>query len=198
MIELLDDDMGERGKAGLAACNGLRRRRRLDDLVAGAAAILGPHGSNDAPLDRGDGELLVAILPERAQRAAAIGTGAVAGLGLDPSFGARQMIGQRAHRRGSVGGRPRASPRTGRRSCGEAERAGGGGYRSAYRGPPKRLRARRSGRPCRCWMRLVPTPGTPSKTGIARPVKPTIIRHFLPCEQGRRGAFGTPPVDAFE
>src|SRR3546814_1281794 len=32
----------------------------------------------------------------------------------------------------------------------------------------------------------------------AKPVKPSLIRHFLPCEQGRRGAFGTPPVDAFE
>ena len=166
MIELLDDDMGERGKAGLAACNGLRRRRRLDDLVAGAAAILGPHGSNDAPLDRGDVELLVAVLPERAQRAAAIGTGAVAGLGLDPSFGARQMIGQRAHRRGSVGGRPRASPRTGRRSCGEAAQAGGGGYRSACRGPRERLRARRSERLCRCGKRLVPTPRIPAKRAL--------------------------------
>src|SRR3546814_1767631 len=70
MIGLVDDDMGERGKAGLAACNGLRRRRRLDDLVAGAAAILGPHGADDAPLDRGDVELLVAVVAKRAQRAA--------------------------------------------------------------------------------------------------------------------------------
>src|SRR5690606_2141915 len=92
----------------------------------------------------------------------------------------------------------RASPRTGRRSCGEAARAGGGGCRSAYRAPPKRLRARRSGRPCRCWKRLVPTRGTSSKSGSAMPVKPSLIRHFLPCEQGRRGAFGTPPVNAFE
>src|SRR3546814_8722110 len=53
MIELVDDDMGERCKAGLAACYGLHRRRCLDDPVAGAAAILGPHGADDAPLDRG-------------------------------------------------------------------------------------------------------------------------------------------------
>src|SRR3546814_15946563 len=56
----------------------------------------------------------------------------------------------------------------------------------------------RSGRPCRCWKRLVPTPRTPSKTGLKMPVKPSLIRHFLPCEQGRCSAFGTPPVDAFE
>src|SRR3546814_11886369 len=30
------------------------------------------------------------------------------------------------------------------------------------------------------------------------PVKPALIRHFLPRQQGRRGALGTPPVDAFE
>src|SRR3546814_5573743 len=105
MIELVDDDMGERGKAGLAACNGLRRRRRLDDLVAGAAAILGPHGADDAPLDRGDVELLVAVVAKRAQRAAAIGTGATAGLGLDPPFSAQPMIGQGAHRRYPPGDR---------------------------------------------------------------------------------------------
>src|SRR3546814_19501349 len=71
MIELVDDDMGERGKAGLAACNGLRRRRSLADLVAGAEAILGPHGADDEPLDRGDVELLVAVVAKRAQHAAA-------------------------------------------------------------------------------------------------------------------------------
>src|SRR3546814_11542669 len=30
------------------------------------------------------------------------------------------------------------------------------------------------------------------------PVEPSLIRHFLPCKQGRRGAFGTPPVDALK
>src|SRR3546814_7913395 len=75
MIELVDDDMGERGEAGLAACYGLRWRGRLDDLVAGAAAILGPHGADDAPLNRSNVELLVAVVAKRAQRAAAIGTG---------------------------------------------------------------------------------------------------------------------------
>ena len=43
---------------------------------------------------------------QRAQRAAAIGTGAAAGLGLDPPFRARQMIGQCAHRRYPFGGCP--------------------------------------------------------------------------------------------
>jgi len=41
MIELVDDDMGERRKAGLAARDRFYRRRRLDDLVASAAATLG-------------------------------------------------------------------------------------------------------------------------------------------------------------
>src|SRR3546814_5069904 len=68
----------------LAACYGLRWRGRLDDLVAGAAAILGPHGADDAPLNRSNVELLAAVVDKRAQRAAAIGTGADAGLGLDP------------------------------------------------------------------------------------------------------------------
>src|SRR3546814_19374143 len=73
--------MGERGEARLTAGDRLHWRRCLDDPVAGAAAILGPHGADDAPLNRGNVELLVAVLPERAQRAAAIGTGA--GTGLD-------------------------------------------------------------------------------------------------------------------
>src|SRR3546814_3570648 len=105
MIELVDDDMGERCKAGLAACYGLHRRRCLDDPVAGAAAILGPHGADDAPLDRGNVELLVTVVTKRAQCAAAIGTGAAAGLGLDPPLGARQMVGQCAHRRYPFGRR---------------------------------------------------------------------------------------------
>src|SRR3546814_18341419 len=74
VIELVHDDMGERREAGLAACYGLHRRRCLDDPVAGAAAILGPHGADNAPLDRRDVELLIAVVPERTQRAAAIGT----------------------------------------------------------------------------------------------------------------------------
>jgi hypothetical protein len=93
MIELVHDDMGERGKASLAACDRLHRRRCLDDPVAGAAAILGPHGADHAPLDRGNVQLLVAVVAQRTQRAAAIGTGAATGLGLDPPFSARQMIG---------------------------------------------------------------------------------------------------------
>src|SRR3546814_1183915 len=102
----------------LAACYGLHRRRGLDDPVAGAAAILGPHGADDAPLDRGNVELLVTVVTKRAQCAAAIGTGAAAGLGLDPPFGARQMVGQRAHRRYPFG---RCSIRgeLGRASCRE-------------------------------------------------------------------------------
>src|SRR3546814_14585790 len=51
-------------------------------------------------------EQLIAVDPERTQRAAAIGTGAAAGLGLDPPFGARQMIGQCAHRRYRLGRYP--------------------------------------------------------------------------------------------
>src|SRR3546814_8935498 len=98
VIELVDDDMGERGEARLTAGDRLHWRRCLDDPVAGAAAILGPHGADDAPLNRGNVELLVAVLPERAQRAAAIGTGAGTGLGLDAPFGARQMIGQQIGR----------------------------------------------------------------------------------------------------
>src|SRR3546814_18211029 len=73
--------MGERGEARLTAGDRLHWRRCLDDPVAGAAAILGPHGADDAPLNRGNVELLVAVLPERAQRAAAIGTGAGTGIG---------------------------------------------------------------------------------------------------------------------
>src|SRR3546814_13085081 len=98
VIELVHDDMGERREAGLAACYGLHRRRCLDDPVAGAAAILGPHGADNAPLDRRDVELLIAVVPERTRRAAAIGTGAAAGLGLDPPFGARQQIGRASWR----------------------------------------------------------------------------------------------------
>lgn len=70
MIELVHDDMGERRKARLAACNGLCRGGCLDDLVTGAAAILGPHGADDAPLDRGNIELLIAVVSQRTQRAA--------------------------------------------------------------------------------------------------------------------------------
>src|SRR3546814_19168203 len=65
VIELVDDDMGERGEARLTAGDRLHWRRCLDDPVAGAAAILGPHGADDAPLNRGNVELLVAVLPAR-------------------------------------------------------------------------------------------------------------------------------------
>ena len=42
MIELVDDDMGERGEAGLAACYGLRWRGRLDEVAGvGAAGVRG-------------------------------------------------------------------------------------------------------------------------------------------------------------
>src|SRR3546814_19822421 len=92
-------------EARLAAGYGLHRRRCLDNPVAGAASILGPHGADDAPLDRGDVELLVAVIAQRTQRAAAIGTGATAGLGLDPPFSAQPMIGQGAHRRYPPGDR---------------------------------------------------------------------------------------------
>src|SRR3546814_16957956 len=50
MVELGDDDMGQRAEGRLAPRNGLYRRGRLHDLLAGSAAILGADGPNDAPL----------------------------------------------------------------------------------------------------------------------------------------------------
>src|SRR3546814_5417522 len=82
MVELGDDDMGQRAEGRLAPRNGLYRRGRLHDLLAGSAAILGADGPNDAPLHQHGIEHLVAILPQRPQRAAAVRTGATALLGL--------------------------------------------------------------------------------------------------------------------
>jgi|TARA_R100000501_G_scaffold17256_1_gene31943 hypothetical protein len=56
-------------------------------------------------MDRRDIQLLIAVVAQRTERAAAIGKGAAPDLELDPPFGALQMIGQCAHRRGSLGGR---------------------------------------------------------------------------------------------
>ena len=41
-------------------------------------------------------------------------------------------------------------------------------------------------------------PGAFQLRNSAMRVKPSLIRHFLPCEQVRCGAFGMPQVDAFE
>src|SRR3546814_10420442 len=98
MVELRDDDMGQRAEGRLAPRNGLYRRGRLHDLLAGSAAILGADGPNDAPLHQHGIEHLVAILPQRPQRAAAVRTGATALLGLDPLLLTRQMGGQRPNR----------------------------------------------------------------------------------------------------
>ena len=113
MIELGDDDVGQRAEGRLAPGNGFCRRRRLHDLLAGPTAILGPDGSNDAPLQRHGIEHLVAILAQRPQRAAAVGTGAVALLGFDPLLFAWQMGGQCPNRRWPIDGYWTASTRGG-------------------------------------------------------------------------------------
>ncbi len=104
MVELGDDDMGQGTECRLAPRYRLYWCGRLHDLLAGPAAILGPDGSNDAPLHRHGIEHLVAILSQRPQCAATVGTAAVALLGLDPLFLARQMSGQRANRRWPIDG----------------------------------------------------------------------------------------------
>ena len=105
--------MGQGAKGRLAPRYRLHRRGRLHDLLAGPAAILGADGSNDAPLHRHGIEHLIAVLPQRPQRAATVGTGAVALLGLDPLFLARQMGGQCPNRRRPIYGYRIASTRGG-------------------------------------------------------------------------------------
>lgn len=102
MVELVHDHMGERCEAGLATCNRLGRCRGLNDLIAGAAAILGPHGPNHAPLHGQHIEHLVAVFAQGAQGAATIGAGAAACRRFDPAFLARQMRRQRPDRRGAL------------------------------------------------------------------------------------------------
>jgi len=99
MVELGDDNVGQRAEGRLAARYRFYRRGRLDDLLVGPAAILGPDGPNDTLLHWHGIEHLVAILPQRPQRSAAIWTGATALFGLDPLFLPRQMSGQRTNRR---------------------------------------------------------------------------------------------------
>ena len=70
VIELGNDDVGERAERSLALCNRLHRSGRLNDAFAGAAAILGTDIAHDAPADRHDVEHLVGIGAEPAQRAA--------------------------------------------------------------------------------------------------------------------------------
>jgi len=98
VIELVHDHMGKRGKAGLAARNRLHRGPCLDDLLAGPAGILGANGADDAPLHRRHIEHLVAVLPKRPKRAAAIRAGTAAGFGFDAAFDARQMRREAADR----------------------------------------------------------------------------------------------------
>ncbi len=90
--------MGQRRERRLAARDRLHRGSGLDDLVAGAAAILGADGAHDSPLDGHGVEHLVAILAQRTQSAAALRTGAAALLGLDPLLLARQVGRERADR----------------------------------------------------------------------------------------------------
>lgn len=90
--------MGQRAEGRLAPRYRLYRGGRLHDLLAGAAAILGPDGPNDTPLHWNGIEHLIAVLPQRPQRPAAVRTGATALLGLDPLLLTRQMGGQRPNR----------------------------------------------------------------------------------------------------
>ena len=71
VIELGDDDMRQGCKCCLAVRDGLHRRRRLDDGLAGAAAVLGPDVANGAPADRHDVEHLVGVGAEGPQDTAA-------------------------------------------------------------------------------------------------------------------------------
>jgi len=103
MIKLVHDNMGERRETGFATRDRLHRRRCLHNLLARAAGVVGTHGANDAPLHRRYVEHLVAGLCKRTQRAAAIGTGAVARLRFDPAFDAWQMVRQAAYRCGANG-----------------------------------------------------------------------------------------------
>ncbi|WP_408020632.1 hypothetical protein [Sphingobium quisquiliarum] len=99
MIELGNDDVGQHAEGSLAPGNGFCRRGCLHDLLAGPAAILGPDGPNDTLLHRHSIKHLVALLPQRPQRAAAVRTGAVTLLRFDPLLLAWQMGGQRSNRR---------------------------------------------------------------------------------------------------
>ncbi|BCG97378.1 hypothetical protein MesoLj131a_62420 [Mesorhizobium sp. 131-2-1] len=64
-------DMGKCGIAELAACNGLGWCRRLDDFIAGPAAVLGSNGLHHLPGLGDQIEHLVAIFAHGAQIAAA-------------------------------------------------------------------------------------------------------------------------------
>jgi hypothetical protein len=88
----------QRAEGRLAACHRLGRRGRLDDPLAGAAAVLGAQVAHDTPADRHDVEHLIGIGAEPAQRAAAGWACASAGGGLVNDLMARQMRRQRADR----------------------------------------------------------------------------------------------------
>lgn len=61
-------DMGERGIAELAACNGLNWCRRLNDSIAGPAAVLGSNGLDHLPGLGDQIEHLLAIFTPMARR----------------------------------------------------------------------------------------------------------------------------------
>ena len=93
---LRHDDMGERGIAKLAACNGLGWWRRLDDFITGPAAVLGSNGLHHLPGLRDQIEHLLAILAHGAQIAAAARAACARRLANDPL--ARQVRVELAHR----------------------------------------------------------------------------------------------------
>ena len=104
MIELGDDDMRQRCERCLAASYGLHRCRRLDDGLAGAAAILGADMANDPPTDGHDVEHLVGIGAERPQGTTAGGACTCAGHGFMDNLEARKVRGQCPDRRRAIGG----------------------------------------------------------------------------------------------
>jgi hypothetical protein len=118
MVELGDHDMGKRPERGLAPRDRFYGCGCPHDLLAGAAAVLGSNGADDPPLDRHRVEHLVAVLTQRAQRTAAIGTGAVAMFGLDPLFFARQMVRERENGCPPIKGGRIDAPRTRRSGFG--------------------------------------------------------------------------------
>ena len=103
VIELGDDDVRERAERRLTAGNRLGRRRRLDDRLAGTAAILGPNVTHHAPADRHDIEQLVGIGTEAAQLATARRAGAGASGRFVDNLIAREMRRQRTDGCGPLG-----------------------------------------------------------------------------------------------
>lgn len=92
-------DMGERGIAELAACNGLGWCRRLDDFIAGPAAVLGSNGLHHLPGLGDQIEHLLTIFAHGAHVATAARAACARGLANDPI--ARQVRVELAHRQHS-------------------------------------------------------------------------------------------------